>query len=67
MNLKSLSLTLAQTLLGNAMENPKSNNKISKRDRNSTISKKERKKRTKHKKVVKKQNIQRHKKGRGKR
>ncbi|WP_300900443.1 MULTISPECIES: hypothetical protein, partial [Helicobacter] len=56
MKLKALSLALAQTLLPNLMENGKSKNEISKRDRNSTISKKERKRRTKHKKAIKKQN-----------
>lgn len=56
MKLKALSLALAQTLLPNLMENDKSKNEISKRDRNSTISKKERKRRTKHKKATKKQN-----------
>lgn len=65
MSIKNLSLILGQTLFPNTMENGGSKEEIS-RGRNSTISKKERKRRTKHKKAVKKQNIQRHKKARGK-
>lgn len=59
MKFKALSLVLAQTLLPAFSKNRTQTKKGSstKRSQTSTISKSERKRRTKHKKAVKKQNI----------
>lgn len=59
MKLKALSLALAQTLLPTFSKEQTQTKRgnPTKRSQTSTISKKERKKRTKHKKAIKKQNI----------
>lgn len=58
MRLKALSLALAQTLLPTFFaEKTQTKKGNPKRSQTSTISKNERKRRTKHKKAIKKQNV----------